>query len=135
MVALDLSERMLQLAREHTAELSDIEFVRGSTEKLLARQLRADAVIINMVLHHTPDPQRIMNEAAALLNQGGKLLVSELCAHDQFWAREHCGDLWLGFQHEELERWANHAGLELTASVFLAQRNGFQVQVQQFSRT
>ena len=134
-VALDLSERMLELAREHTAELSDIEFVRGSTEKLLARQLRADAVIINMVLHHTPDPQRMMNEAAALLNQGGKLIVSELCAHDQFWAREHCGDLWLGFQHEELERWANHAGLELTASVFLAQRNGFQVQVQQFSRT
>ena len=44
---------MLELAREHTAELSDIEFVRGSTEKLLARQLRADAVIINMVLHHT----------------------------------------------------------------------------------
>ena len=134
-VALDLSERMLELAREHTAELSDIEFVRGSTEKLLARQVRADAVIINMVLHHTPDPQRMMNEAAALLNQGGKLIVSELCAHDQFWAREHCGDLWLGFQHEELERWANHAGLELTASVFLAQRNGFQVQVQQFSRT
>ena len=134
-MALDLSEQMLELAREHTAELSDIEFVRGSTEKLLARQVRADAVIINMVLHHTPDPQRMMNEAAALLNQGGKLVVSELCAHDQFWAREHCGDLWLGFQHEELERWANHAGLELTASVFLAQRNGFQVQVQQFSRT
>ena len=133
-MALDLSEQMLELAREHTAELSDIEFVRGSTEKLLARQVRADAVIINMVLHHTPDPQRMMNEAAALLNQGGKLIVSELCAHDQFWARAHCGDLWLGFQHEELERWANHAGLELTASVFLAQRNGFQVQVQQFSR-
>ena len=134
-VALDLSERMLELAREHTAELSDIEFVSGSTEKLLARETRADAVIINMVLHHTPDPQRMMKEAAALLNQGGKLIVSELCAHDQFWAREHCGDLWLGFQHQELERWANHAGLELTASVFLAQRNGFQVQVQQFSRT
>jgi ArsR family transcriptional regulator len=126
---------MLELAREHAAELSNIEFVRGSTDRLLVRQVRADVVIINMVLHHTPDPQRIVSEAAALLNNGGKLIVSELCAHDQIWAREHCGDLWLGFQHEELERWANHAGLELTASVFLAQRNGFQAQVQQFNRT
>ena len=133
-VALDLSERMLELAREHTAELSDIEFVRGGTERLLARQVRADAVIINMVLHHTPDPQRMMNEAAALLDKGGNLIVSELCAHDQAWAREHCGDLWLGFMPDELVKWAAEAGLKLEASVFLAQRNGFQIQVQHFQR-
>ena len=133
-VALDLSERMLELAREHAVGLDNIEFIAGSTDTLLTRKVRADAIITNMVLHHTPNPERILGEAAALLKAGGKLIVSELCAHDQVWAREHCGDLWLGFHHEELEQWANQAGLELTASVFLAQRNGFQIQVQQFSR-
>ncbi|MGB2419570.1 MAG: ArsR family transcriptional regulator, partial [Luminiphilus sp.] len=61
-------------------------------------------------------------------------IVSELCAHDQAWAREHCGDLWLGFTPKQLECWALDAGLALTASVFLAQRNGFQIQVQHFQR-
>ena len=56
------------------------------------------------------------------------------CAHDQAWAREHCGDLWLGFMPDELVEWAADANLELKASVFLAQRNGFQIQVQHFQR-
>ncbi|MEC8112451.1 MAG: hypothetical protein VX121_06820, partial [Pseudomonadota bacterium] len=49
-------------------------------------------------------------------------------------AREHCGDLWLGFMPDELVEWAAEAGLKLKASVFLAQRNGFQIQVQHFQR-
>jgi ArsR family transcriptional regulator len=87
-----------------------------------------------MVLHHTPDPQRVLSEGAALLAPGGSFIISELCAHDQAWAREHCGDLWLGFTSEQLQDWASHANLEPSASVFLAQRNGFQIQIQHFKR-
>ena len=69
-----------------------------------------------------------------MLTPSGTLIVSELCAHDQAWTREHCGDLWLGFMPDELVEWAAEGGLKLEASVFLAQRNGFQIQVQHFRR-
>ncbi len=133
-IALDLTEEMLSLARAHAGHLAGIEFVQGSTDTLIASGVAADAVIANMVLHHAPDPKRILAEAVNLLTPSGALIVSELCAHDQSWAREHCGDLWLGFMPDELVEWAEEAGLKLEASVFLAQRNGFQIQVQHFGR-
>jgi ArsR family transcriptional regulator len=40
--------------------------------------------------------------------------------------------LWLGFEPEQLTEWAQQAGLDDIASIFLAQRNGFQVQVRLF---
>ena len=134
-IALDLSSEMLEQARRFAGHLDNIDFVCGSTSALVDAGRSAEVVIANMVLHHTSKPQHIIREAAALLTPGGSLIVSELCAHDQAWAREHCGDLWLGFSPEQLEGWARDAGLELDASVFLAQRNGFQIQVQHFRRT
>jgi ArsR family transcriptional regulator len=38
----------------------------------------------------------------------------------------------LGFDPQELTHWAQDAGLADIASVYLAQRNGFQVQVRLF---
>ena len=134
-IALDLSSEMLDQARRFAGHLDNIDFVCGSTSALVDAGQDAEVVIANMVLHHTSQPQHIIREAATLLTPGGSLIVSELCAHDQAWAREHCGDLWLGFSPEQLEGWARDAGLELDASVFLAQRNGFQIQVQHFRRT
>ena len=60
------------------------------------------------------------------------VLITDLCSHDQGWARENCGDLWLGFDPQDLGHWAFEAGLVDIASVYLAQRNGFQVQVRLF---
>ena len=130
--ALDLSQDMLDLAQEHSRHLRNVSFVQGSTDVLVQRNHQADAIVVNMVLHHTSEPEKVLAEVACLLKSGGHFIVSELCAHDQAWAREHCGDLWLGFTPEQLEIWAGHVGLSLNASVFLAQRNGFQIQVQHF---
>ena len=85
-----------------------------------------------MVLHHTPDPAHILQDLARHLAPGGVVLVTDLCQHDQAWARENCGDLWLGFDPQDLAAWARDAGLTDIASVYLAQRNGFQVQVRLF---
>jgi ubiquinone/menaquinone biosynthesis C-methylase UbiE len=94
--------------------------------------LQADCVVINMVLHHTPAPGEVLRDVAACLAPGGVVLVTDLCNHDQGWARENCGDLWLGFDPQDLAQWAEDAGLNEIASVYLAQRNGFQVQVRLF---
>ena len=85
-----------------------------------------------MVLHHTPEPGHILRDIAGHLAPDGVVLVTDLCRHDQGWARENCGDLWLGFDPAELTAWAGQAGLQDIASVYLAQRNGFQVQVRLF---
>src|SRR5690606_9726428 len=65
---------------------------------------------------------------------GGSLLISELCSHDQSWTREACGDLWLGFDQDDLARWAIAAGLVPGESLYIGFKNGFQIQLRHFAR-
>lgn len=133
-IALDNAEAMLERARSSAAaaQLDNIEFILGDTSHPSLAGLQVDCVVINMVLHHTPSPQQILRDVAGCLAPDGVVLVTDLCRHDQAWARENCGDLWLGFAPEELADWAHAAGLTDVASVYLAQRNGFQIQVRLF---
>ncbi len=135
-VALDIEAAMLEKARQRAgdAQLANIEFVHGDTRSAALKGLQADCVVINMVLHHSPAPGRILRDIAGYLAPDGVVLVTDLCRHDQGWARENCGDLWLGFDPAELTTWAADAGLRDMASVYLAQRNGFQIQVRLFGR-
>lgn len=93
-----------------------------------------DLVVFNMVLHHLPTPSRSLMQAADALLPGGVLLITELCLHEQQWAKELCGDLWLGFDESELVSWAERAGLVHQESQFLAQKNGFQIQILSFKK-
>jgi ArsR family transcriptional regulator len=133
-VALDNAPGMLEKARQKTADaaLDHIEFILDDTRSDRLVDLRADCVVMNMVLHHTPAPGEVLRDVAACLAPDGVVLVTDLCNHDQGWARENCGDLWLGFEPAELAQWAREAGLDELASVYLAQRNGFKVQVRLF---
>lgn len=130
-IALDNSAEMLAQARANVAE-SNILFIDGDTQAALAQSIRVDAIIINMVLHHTPTPAAIFQDMQQLLLPGGRLLVTELCQHHQSWVREACGDLWLGFEPEELSRWAQAALLEPGQAQYFALRNGFQFQIREF---
>ncbi|MEP5765777.1 MAG: metalloregulator ArsR/SmtB family transcription factor [Halieaceae bacterium] len=133
-VALDNAAEMLARSEQRatTEGLGNIEFIHGDTRHQKLRQLQADCIVVNMVLHHTPSPADIFRDLAQCLAPAGVLLVTDLCSHDQDWARESCGDLWLGFEPGDLLSWAQAAGLSEIASVYLAQRNGFQVQVRLF---
>ncbi|RLA52006.1 MAG: ArsR family transcriptional regulator [Gammaproteobacteria bacterium] len=133
-IALDNAPGMLEQARDKAAGacLDNIKFILGDTRSTQLQDLRANCVVINMVLHHTPSPGQILRDVASCLGPGGMVLITDLCSHDQGWARENCGDLWLGFDPQDLARWAADAGLSDIASIYLAQRNGFQVQVRLF---
>ena len=134
-VALDNSEVMLNTARATAGHLGNVEFVQGDTGNGLKRRKgHFGAAVMNMVLHHTPEPDAVIQDVAELLDDNGWLIISELCAHDQAWARENCGDLWLGFAPQQLTQWAQEAGLVDQADLFIAQRNGFQIQVRLFQR-
>ncbi|HEX5677702.1 MAG TPA: metalloregulator ArsR/SmtB family transcription factor [Alcanivorax sp.] len=136
-LALDNAEVMLARARERVAaqRLDNVELVLGEWPEHGALLPRVDAVVVNMVLHHLPSPAAALEAAARQLNDGGVLVITDLCRHNQRWAVDACGDFWLGFEEADLVSWAGRAGLVLRESLFLAMRNGFQVQVRSFERS
>jgi len=135
-IGLDVSKAMLDKAslKATDQQLGNVELLHGDCELALEQNVQADLVTCNMVLHHVPAPKEIFNHSAELLKPGGCLLITDLCAHDQAWARESCGDLWLGFAPEDLTRWAKEARLKEEQTQFLALRNGFQIQFRTFRR-
>ena len=132
--ALDNSPIMLKQAKAYCQQLScnNITYCEGDAETLSQRFSAIDCIAINMVLHHTPAPADVIAEAASALQVGGTLIISELCQHDQTWVSEACGDQWLGFSPSQLDQWATVSGLTIGPSQYLAQRNGFQLQIRQF---
>lgn len=135
-LALDNAEAMLEQARRQVndAGLDNVELMLGEWPQDGERLPRVDAVVINMVLHHLPSPAGALAAAARRLTDDGVLVITELCRHDQRWAVDACGDFWLGFDEADLVTWAGRAGLGLRESLFLAMRNGFQVQVRSFEK-
>lgn len=133
-IAVDNAEAMLCRANEfvQAQQLNNIEFVLGDSRCEQLQAASADCVVSNMVLHHVPSPVEIFKDAARLLKPGGLFCVTDLCRHDQSWARDACGDLWLGFEPDDLTEWASASGLQDGPAAYLAQLNGFRVQVRQF---
>ena len=114
------------------ADVIKIETLLGDTGTALRAGLQANCIVANMVLHHTSSPADIFADIARLLAPGGSVFIAELCRHDQPWAREACGDVWLGFEPEDISHWAGAAGLQEAQNLYFAQRNGFSVQLRQF---
>lgn len=135
-VALDISEEMLakagQFCQEHA--LQNVRLIRGDTHEACREGLKADRIVCNMVLHHVPSPADMFADSAKILRKNGSFIVTDLCRHEQQWARDRCGDLWLGFEPEELNDWASAAGLIEQEGLYLGLRNGFQVQVRRFDK-
>jgi len=129
-IGIDISPAMLEQAGEQVKDAANVTLIEGSTETLLEHETHFDLIIYNMVLHHVPMPESEIAQCAKLLNPNGLLIITDLCHHDQEWAREQCGDQWLGFEPEELHQWANRHGFAHDQTRFLALRNGFQVQTQ-----
>lgn len=134
--AIDNSAEMLELAKQSAAanQLSNVDFIHGEAGVAIAQRITADLVVCHMVLHHVPSPQIIFEQASQLLNPNGFMLIAELCHHDQEWVKASCGDLWLGFEPEDLKHWASNTGLSPIQDLFLGLRNGFQVQLHLFKK-
>ena len=135
-IALDNSAEMLDQCEQRVKKqgLNNISFLHGDTFLALDKNISADFVSLNMVLHHNPIPGDIIKHCADLLTADGVLLITDLCAHDQDWVKQACGDLWLGFEPSEITNWAENAGLTESNSLFLTQRNGFRIQLRQFKK-
>jgi 2-polyprenyl-3-methyl-5-hydroxy-6-metoxy-1,4-benzoquinol methylase len=130
-IGVDNSRAMLDAARAALRETRRIR-LKHLNFMDLPGQRRYDAMVAAMVVHHQASPSAFFHKAASVLHPGGALVVAELCRHDQDWAADACGDQWLGFEPDEIDAWARHAGLTSVQSQYLAQKNGFRVQVHRF---
>ena len=132
--AVDTSNHMLNKARQFcTAEgINNVRLIEGEAKTLSTESDLYDGVVMNMVLHHVPAPASLFKDCASILKSGGTLVVCDLSHHNQDWTKQNCGDLWLGFEAEELSNWAEASGFQEDEAVFIGLRNGFQIQVHRF---
>lgn len=131
---LDNSVDMLERSRAAVTDTGhdQVTLIHGDTSVARSQNISSDLIIFEMVMHHISSPARTFQDCAALLKPGGYLLVVELAPHDQEWVREACGDLWLGIEKQDLDRWALDAGLLIDQGSYLQLRNGFQIQIRVF---
>ena len=134
--AIDISGEMLEKAQAlvQQQQLGNVTLLKSDTTEAAKKQLCVDRLVCNMVLHHVPSPADVFHDCTRLLKQGGSLIVTDLSRHDQDWTRKMCGDLWQGFDPEELTGWAENAGLISKESLYLGLRNGFQIQIRRFDK-
>jgi ubiquinone/menaquinone biosynthesis C-methylase UbiE len=109
--AFDGSVAMLEVARQNLKEFDNIVFQEAEGLSLPLPEASLDAVFANMYLHHCEDPLAAITEMARLLRPGGRLVITDLDAHNHEWMREEMTDVWLGFERSQVRQWFEQAGL------------------------
>jgi DNA-binding transcriptional ArsR family regulator len=116
-VAVDRSGAQLSRARDRVAArgFTHVTLVEGELDsKELRRALGpvgADAVFASRVLHHAPQPGKVVAQLASLCAPEGTLVVIDYGHHDDESMRDQA-DAWLGFEPAALRRFARAASLE-----------------------
>ena len=107
--AIDQSTEMIKLLKERAKSFDNVTPLEGDLESLPLEDASCDVVILSQVLHHAPRPRVALEETRRALKDGGRLILIDLVAHEQEWAREKLADHWLGFDPVELEEWLGAA--------------------------
>jgi ArsR family transcriptional regulator len=119
-IAVDGSGEMLQAAKRRLRGFDNVELRRGDLESLPIDDRSLDAAVVALVLHHVPDPARVLAEAARVLKPGGRVLVVDMLPHDREEYRRQMGHVWLGFSEDQVTRWLEAAGFTRTRVVAVA---------------
>ena len=102
---IDNSPAMLAVAARNLAALDagNVQLVQGELERLPFADGSADVAVANMVLHHAPDPGRMLGEMARVVRPGGMIAVTDEVEHPYEWMRAEQADVWLGFTPAQVE--------------------------------
>ena len=120
-VGVDNARPMLDAAR---AKLDDPHFQhvrvrQADMYRLPYAEGRFDTVTVNMVLRYADDPGSVLAEAARVLKPGGRVFIVDFAPHDMAELRDEHAHRWLGFSDEAIGRFAERAGLALSAAATL----------------
>jgi ubiquinone/menaquinone biosynthesis C-methylase UbiE len=109
-LAVDQSPTMLTEMRRTFGDR--VEYLLANAEYLPVPDAHIDYVFANMYLHHVESPPAAIQEMARLLRPGGRLVITDLDAHQFEFLRTEQHDRWLGFERPDVASWLQAAGLE-----------------------
>lgn len=124
-IGVDNSPEMLKKAElRFTGSDDRIDLRIGQLEHLPMRDGEADCAVINMVLHHLPEPASGIVESFRVIRDGGYLAIVDLEKHNLESMRSRYGDRWLGFTKKEIEGWLTGAGYTIQESARFELKKG-----------
>ncbi|MCX8177949.1 MAG: class I SAM-dependent methyltransferase [Candidatus Bathyarchaeota archaeon] len=85
------------------------ENIRGSIKeagKHFSIPRKFDAVFSTLMLHHSPEPEKVFQSIKEVLKSRGKAIIVDLCKHDFEEFRTEMGDVHLGFNLESISEMA-----------------------------
>jgi ArsR family transcriptional regulator len=113
-IGVEKSPRMLEGARRRfSADGENVDLRIGELEHLPLREGEADLAVINMVLHHLPDPKKALSETHRVLKKGNTFIIVDLLSHQVENMRERFGDRWLGFSAADIRKWLEACGFRI----------------------
>ncbi len=82
---LDMTDEMLQLAREHQAEAgaTNVEFRKGVIEDIPLEDGAVDVVISNCVINLSTDKPAVFSEIQRVLKSGGRIGITDVVADNE----------------------------------------------------
>jgi ubiquinone/menaquinone biosynthesis C-methylase UbiE len=111
-IAVDASAPMLNAAKKRLHAFENVELRRGDIEALPIDDARLDAATMMLVLHHVPEPDKALAEAARVLKPGGRLIVVDMLPHERESYRQQMGHIWLGFSEEQVKDMLTASGFD-----------------------
>ncbi|KQL18459.1 class I SAM-dependent methyltransferase [Cytobacillus solani] len=106
---VDSSKQMLEVAKAKishkgitNSKVLYSDFIQETPE------LKADIVLMSLVLLHIPDTKKILQELFNILNIGGKLIIIDFDKNDKI----NHPKVHNGFSHEELKKRLSEAGFK-----------------------
>lgn len=114
-VAVDLSDPMLEAARKRLKGCDNVQFAAGPLEKLPLKDKSVDAAVCVLVLHHVQDPLSALREMRRILRTdrgGGTALVVDMVEHNREEYRHTMGHRRLGFPERGMKELLKEAGFD-----------------------
>ena len=110
-VAVDQSHEMLKELKQRLNIFDGLVVRHGWSEDLPLPDDTVDYVFANMYLHHVEHPEAAIREMVRILKSNGRLVITDLDAHNATFLRKEHHDRWMGFKRGDIARWLTSAGL------------------------